>query len=176
MWRRWSFNTSKFKSVLLSLISTVLFTSASLALPSAINAPTRIGAANFSLLGMPIYSASLFTENGAAYSPSAPFILELTYKRGVSQANLIKATVTELNRMHDGAGGLEGQLPSCFRDVAAGDRFAAVNVSASQVDLYLNDQKTCSLTGDGASSRFMGIWLSDQSRAPELSRALRGGS
>lgn len=160
---------------LITLFSAIGFTTSAFALPAAIASPQRIGTAEFSLVGIPIYSASLYTENGAAFAPSSPFILELTYKRSVSKDKLIEASASEMNRIYGGTGGLEAQLSNCFRDVGKGDRFAAVNRSSDQVDLYFNDQKTCSLKGPSASERFMGIWLSNNSRAPNLSRALRGG-
>lgn len=160
----------------ITLIFALSLSVQALALPPTITSPKAIGNAQFSLLGLPLYSATMYTENGAAYNKNEQFILELTYRRHITAANLIRATLSEMDRMGNlsDRGTLEASFGACFRDVKKGDQFAAVHKGRNTIDLYLNDQKTCTLSAPNISARFFGIWLSNDSRAPKLSKTLRG--
>ena len=155
----------------------VLISSAVWGVPNVIASPKAVGKASFSFYGFKLYSAVLYTEGGVAYTPKNPFVLELDYKRTVTQQQFIDATLSEMERIegqiYDGAA-LQSEFAACFRDVSNGDMIAANNVGPSQVDFYLNGDLTCRLKYTGISSRFFAIWLSDKSRSPRLSRALRG--
>ena len=135
------------------------------------------GAVDYRWLGFPLYSASLFTPMGGKFDWRKPAALQLEYDREISRQNLIKATMVELSRMegkqadHDA---ISGKLVACFRDVKDGDHFVASSQSANAVSLYFNGSKTCTLQHSNIRERFLGIWLSDNSRSPKLSRRLRG--
>ena len=158
------------------LVFTLGFSVQAWSLPPVISSPKPLGTAQFTFFGATLYSATLYTENGKAYSSSAPFILELTYKRSISAQNLIKATLSEMKRMGNlnDQKNVETSLSKCFRNVKNGDRFAAVNVNASTIDFYFNDQKTCTFNQSNISKAFFDIWLSSNSRSPAQSAILIG--
>jgi len=162
-----------------TLLALILFSIAApvWASPSAIESPEPVGSTSFTFYGFPIYSAKLYTSNGMAYVPSEPFVLELNYKRNLSQKQFVSATLSEMARMEGALNdrvSLQSEFTSCFRDVSKGDIFTAANNGPSQVDIYLNGTKTCRLKSTEISKRFFAIWLSENSRSPHLSRILRG--
>lgn len=136
------------------------------------------GEATFRWLGLPLYTARLFTPGGGALSWAKPVGLELVYARNISRQSLVDATVSELERIEGSRAdhGVIGQkLVPCFRDVSDGDRFVATTTSADEVQLFFNGARTCRVRHEDLGARFLNIWLSDDSRSPALSRQLRGG-
>lgn len=145
---------------------------------SILDNPKQRGEATFRWLGLPLYTARLYTAGGAAFSWSKPVVLQLEYARKISRQNLINATVSELERLEGSQADhavIGEKFGPCFRDVDAGDHFAAARVGRDDVQLYFNGTPTCRVSHPNLSSRFLAIWLSDNSRSPDLSRQLRGG-
>lgn len=147
--------------------------------PKTIDAPQPIGSAEYTFFKIPLYRSVLYTENGKPYSPNAPFALQLTYKRSVSLTQIVNATIVEIDRIHGAIADrdtLQSKLKSCFRPVNSGDVFIATRRTASTIDFHFNGRKTCTLNHPNIAADFFAIWLSDKSRSPKLSRALRGGT
>lgn len=150
-------------------------------LPDAVEArlplPSQTGAATVRLLGIPIYSAALFTNGGSQFDWAAPFALELSYEQTIGRDKLLSATLSEMQRM-EGAqadhSAIIDKLTTCFRDVARGDRIVALAEAADRVGFWYNGTQTCQVQHPNIRDRFLGIWLSDASRFPKLSRQLRG--
>lgn len=144
---------------------------------SDLTMPERIGSADLSWFGLKLYTADLYTERGAEFDWSDPFRLDLTYSREFSSAALVKATLVELERTEGARADhaeIEEGLALCFRQVAKGDVFSAMALEQNSVRLFLNGIETCTLEHEDIRRRFLGIWLSDQSRELAASRALRG--
>ncbi|MEO3416379.1 chalcone isomerase family protein [Roseovarius sp. CAU 1744] len=140
--------------------------------------PALRGEATFRWLGVPLYTARFFTPDGQALSWQKPAALQLIYARDFSRQSLVDATMSELERMEGTRADhaeLAQKLVPCFRDVGEGDQFVAIATTTDEVQLYFNGAPTCQLRHAEINARFLGIWLSDNSRAPELSRRLRGG-
>lgn len=144
---------------------------------SFITAPERIGSAELRWLGIKLYRADLYTENGEGFDWKRPFRLDLTYEREFSRSALVKATLFEMERVegrssdHDEIG---EKLGDCFRDVQPSDTYSAVALDQNSVRFFLNSDQTCTLVHDDIRERFLGIWLSDKSRELASSKALRG--
>lgn len=142
-----------------------------------ITAPERIGSAELRWLGIKLYRADLYTENGEGFDWKRPFRLDLTYEREFSGSALVKATLFEMERVegkssdHDEIG---EKLGDCFRDVQSLDTYSAVALDQNSVGFFLNSDQTCTLVHDDIRARFLGIWLSDNSRELAASKALRG--
>ncbi|MQY44067.1 hypothetical protein GG681_15590 [Epibacterium sp. SM1969] len=137
----------------------------------------RLGSASFRWLGVNIYDATLYTQSARGFSWNNPLALELIYKTGVSGKKLAGSAVIEISRLEGKPADHQefmAKLRSCFRDVKTGDRYVAVSPAKNRVNLSLNGRRTCSVNHPGARERFLGIWLSPKSRAPKLSRRLRG--
>jgi hypothetical protein len=142
-----------------------------------LSAPGKIGQVQVRFLGIRIYSAALFTEQGAPFKWSRPFALELKYARSFSRDRLVSASISELVRVEGKRGDHEAiatKLNSCFRDVKARDRFVAVPKGSNGLSFFLNGRQTCRINHSNIRSRVLGIWLADNSRDRGLSRRLRG--
>jgi len=136
------------------------------------NAELR-GEAIFRLAGLPIYKAQLFTEFGAALDWDERFALELTYLRRLSTDDLVESTMRELNRTGPSLP-LRSNFKACFQDVEKGDRFAAITSGPDKISFWLNGRRTCVLAHPKISSRFMGIFLGENTRSKSFTRRLKG--
>ncbi len=131
------------------------------------------GAATFRFLGFPFYKARLFTQHGAPLDWSKDFGLELQYMRTLSEFDLVESTMRELARLGD-AIPVRAQLETCFDDVIKGDRYTAVSMGQNRIAFWLNGKPTCTLTHPNIKSRFMGIFLGDNTRSKIFTRKLKG--
>ena len=142
-----------------------------------LSAAERIGQVQVRFVGLRLYSAALFTEEGAPFNWSRPFALELKYARRFSRERLVSASMSELERMEGRRtdhSAIASKLKACFRTVKASDRFVAIPDGKNSVRFYHNGRQTCRLSHANIRSRLLGIWLSDRARNLHLSRNLRG--
>ena len=127
--------------------------------------------------GFPLYDATLFTPAGARFDWQNPVALRLVYARTIKQDAFLTATMAELERIEGKRADhrqIARKLEPCYRNAQAGDHFIAQSASPNQVTLWFNGTKTCDLRHNQIRERFLGIWLSDQSRSARLSKRLRG--
>lgn len=132
------------------------------------------GEAAFRFLGMKLYDARLYTENGAAFDWKRDFALEITYAQRFSRDALVKSTMDEIARLGRDAPDAE-VWKSCFRSVSKGHQFLAVTQGANRLDFILNGRKVCSLNYSDIARSFMEIFLGENTRSASFTRALRGG-
>ncbi|MDU8927019.1 hypothetical protein RXV86_06455 [Alisedimentitalea sp. MJ-SS2] len=131
------------------------------------------GAATFRYIGFPLYKAQLFTKFGAPLDWSKDFALELKYLRNLSEYDLVEGTMRELNRT--GATlPVRGQLQKCFRHVRKGDRYVAISEGPNQVRFWHNGKRVCTLSHPSIKTRFMSIFLGDNTRSKSFTRKLKG--
>ncbi len=136
-----------------------------------------LGSASFRWLGVTFYDATLYTQRAQRFSWSKPMALALTYRQGVSAQKLAGSAEIEIRRLEGTPPDFSqftSKLKKCFRDVKTGDRYVAVSTASDRVSLSLNGTRTCTVRHPGARKRFLGIWLSPNSRMPRLSSRLRG--
>ncbi|MGB7316660.1 MAG: hypothetical protein WBC85_01705, partial [Planktotalea sp.] len=124
-------------------------------------------------LGVQLYDARLFTKGGAALNWSQDFALELTYKRKLSQNDLVEGTLREMKRLGKPLPA-RAQLQACYQGVNPGDRYLAVSRGADQLDFWRSGRKSCTLRQSDIKTGFMTIFLSEKSRSPRFTRALLG--
>ena len=135
------------------------------------------GSVRTKILGFSLYDATLYTPEGQQLEWEGPFELHLTYLRNFSGRQLTNATLDELERMEGSRPdqtSLVDKLGRCFPDVRPGDTIRARAESPNQVTLTWNGTSPCSVYHRDATRRFLGIWLSDNSRNPRQSALLRG--
>jgi len=137
------------------------------------NGAEQRGAAAFRFLGFQIYTARLFTKGGLPLDWSQDFGLELTYKRNLSQSDLVEATLREMDRMGN-ALPIRGQLENCYQAVRSGYTYLAVSNGPDQLTFWRNDVAVCTLSHAGIKTRFMEIFLGENSRSERFTQALLG--
>ena len=111
--------------------------------------------------------------NAVVEEISQDFALELTYLRNLTGHDLVESTMRELTRT-GGTLPVRGKLEGCFRDVRKGDRFVAVSNGQDQIGFWYNGQRVCTLTHPQIKSRFMAIFLGDNTRSKSFTRQLKG--
>ncbi|MBU2980469.1 hypothetical protein KO498_01465 [Lentibacter algarum] len=131
------------------------------------------GVATFRYVGFPLYEARLFTQSGAPLDWNKDFGLELKYMRKLTGYDLVEGTMRELNRTGP-ALPVRDQLQICFRDVRKGDRYVAVSKGQNQIGFWLNGTRVCTLRHPQIKTRFMAIFLGDNSRSKYFTRELKG--
>jgi hypothetical protein len=142
-----------------------------------LGAAKALGRATFRWLGVQLYDATLYTPPATGFDWQEPLALELVYARSVGGSVLLDSTLAELERIEGRQPdhpAIRQKLMGCFRDVDANDRYVASAGSADAVSFWLNGSRTCEISHPELKRRFLGIWLSDQSRAVKSARALRG--
>lgn len=139
--------------------------------------PVQLGAATIRWLGAPIYDARLFIGGGGAFRWQGPMALQLEYRRSFKGEQLLEATMQELRRIEGGRtdhAALRRDLQGCYRDVRQGDAVTAVSTGRDDLALWMNDRRLCQVRASDIQQRFLGIWLSPQSRIARLGPQLRG--
>ncbi|MCT4559000.1 MAG: hypothetical protein N4A61_13195 [Pelagimonas sp.] len=131
------------------------------------------GVATFRYVGFPVYKARLFTPSGAALDWRKNFALELTYLRKLTEYDLVESTMRELERT-GAALPIRDQLTVCFRDVRRGDRFLAVSKGPDQIVFWYNGNRVCTLSHPQIKTRFMAIFLGDNTRSKPFTQRLKG--
>lgn len=131
------------------------------------------GAATFRFVGFPLYKARLFTQSGAPLDWNKDFALELQYMRNLTEYDLVESTMREFARLGSNVP-VRQQLQTCFDDVRKGDRYTAISQGQNKVAFWLNGKRTCTLSHPKIKSRFMGIFLGDNTRSKSFTRKLKG--
>lgn len=161
----------------LAALLLALWVPAAQAQDTGLSAPVKLGEATLRVLGQTIYNATLFTEGTAGFSWAQPLSLRLDYDYGFTAEQLLRGTGKELQRIEGqraDQSALLQKLAPCFQNVAPGDSYVALSPSSNRVTLRRNGKPTCDVTHPDLRKRFLGIWLSPNSRSARLSRQLRG--
>jgi hypothetical protein len=131
------------------------------------------GTATFRFLGVPLYEAQLYTQQGKPLDWKSDFGLQLTYLRNVSEQNLVDSTMVELERT--GAPlPVRKQLEQCYADVRKGDAYLAISNGDDAIGFWLNGTRVCTLSHPAIKMRFMAIFLGDNTRSKSFTRRLKG--
>jgi hypothetical protein len=165
------------KRFLLSIAAMALLSGPAFATPREVGGAALVGEARFSLLGLSLFDAALYTESGR-FTWNDEFALSLTYKRNAREEVLLNRTIRGMSER--GAGDaktlapLRARLGSCFSDVARGDRFTAVSTGPDTARFYLNGKESCTVQWPDFRRDFFGIWLDAKGGQAKLSAQLRG--
>jgi hypothetical protein len=165
------------------LFAVALFVSA--ALP-AMAAPPEIanviksdkpyGEGHMNFLFIKAYNARLWTD-ATTWSMDAPFAMEITYGMGFDTDDLVGRTFKEMKIVDPGLSDAEvarltPEFNKVYPPVKSGDRLVALYVPGQPVMFTHNGTPTGSIAGDSFTKDFFGIWLSPNTSAPSLRKAL----
>lgn len=131
------------------------------------------GTATLRYLGFSLYQARLYTRGGEPLDWQQDFGIELTYLRGLSKNELVTSTLQEMARTGSPVA-VKEQLTVCFNDVEKGDRYLAVSDGPNRIGFWRNGQRTCTLSHPQIKTRFMAIFLGDNTRSKSFTRKLMG--
>lgn len=147
-----------------------------LALPGAVLS----GSGQLRFFGLHIYDAQLWVKQGfdANNYGAHPLILELTYQRSFTGAEIAKRSVDEIKRQRsltpEQAEGWRLALAALLPDVQAGERLTGLYQPELGMRLWHGNQ-ALGITEDIELARlFFGIWLSTSTSEPSLRSKLLG--
>lgn len=144
-------------------------------------APLRLaGSGRYTYWGFDIYQASLWVAPGfdAGALAQQRYGLELHYLRAFQGRDIAQRSIAEMRRIGSFS---EAQaqrwlqaMEAAFPDVAAGDRLLGVHLPGRGAQFYAQGRPTAEVADPAFAQLFFGIWLSQQTAAPQLRLALLG--
>ncbi|WP_374675534.1 chalcone isomerase family protein [Ideonella sp.] len=150
--------------------------------PGAVLAQPQ-GRSRMRVFGLAIYDIALWAPQPvteAAELPGQPLALSLTYLRALDGRRIAERSLVEMRRGGpvDAATATRwlATMAQLFPDVAEGDRLTGVLRPGSGARFHLNGRPRGDWPDPAAAARFFGIWLAPWTSAPDLRRALLGGS
>lgn len=138
------------------------------------------GSGTYTWWGFTVYEASLWVAPGfdAADLARQRYVLELKYARAFKGSDIAQRSLEEMRRIgafseEQGQRWLQA-MQRAFPDVAAGDRLVGVHEPGRGARFYANGRSTAEIADARFAELFFGIWLSEQTSAPQLRLALLG--
>lgn len=157
------------------------------ALPAAVaaSAPAGMqatGRGRFTYWGFEVYDAALWAARGfrAAQFAQHAFVLELSYLRNFSAAEIARTSLAEMRkhgRFDDGqAERWQAQLARLLPDVRRGDRIAGLHRPGEGAAFFHNGRPVGELSDPQFARLFFSIWLGEATSAPQLRQSLLSGA
>ena len=124
-----------------------------------------------------LYDIQLYTADGTYQENSIPVALSITYAREIKASQLVQSTVDEWKRLSlDYKPQWAESLKKIWPSVKAGDRIDFIVNASGQNQFYFNQQMIGEISDPEFAPAFLAIWLSPQTREPELRKILTGES
>jgi hypothetical protein len=128
-----------------------------------------------------VYDATLWTVSDAAnlLAGATPYALDITYNTAVKSDDIVNTSIIEMARLRNVSSqatinAWTAAMKRAFPDVAAGDRLVGVHVPRTGARFFHNGKLTAEVNDVAFSEAFFAIWLDEQTKRPELRRALLG--
>lgn len=161
--------------VIIFLISSAPLLAANPKLPNDLK---LVGKAKLSFLWWHIYDSELKTLTGDYQKNLAPLLLTLTYKRSITQQELVDETESQwktFNLPSEKQAVWLQQLSSFWPNVKKNDVIAVFLDANQHTHFFFNDRFIGSLNSPEFGEAFLAIWLDeDKSAYPKLTRKLTG--
>lgn len=128
--------------------------------------------------GFEVYDAKLWTRPGFAPAQYArhPFALELHYLRGLKGDAIAQRSLDEMKRQgpinEPQAQAWLKAMQALFPDVQKGDRITGVHKPEQGAEFWVNERLVGQVNDPQFAQLFFGIWLSPQTSAPDVRKAL----
>lgn len=142
----------------------------------------RVGGGDLRWLGLHIYEASLWTENGlyAGLEAGQPVALSLWYRRDFSRDELLRITGTAWKLLGEPSRPQQEKwlaaLGGVWSNVAKGHNLTAVVVPGRETRFYDHQRLLGSIEDPQFGPAFLAIWLDPRSVVGDLRVQLLGGS
>lgn len=160
-----------------ALAGLLVFSSAQ-AFESAVPGAEPTAPVRMTVWGFDVYDAKLWARPGFAPAQYVrhPFALELQYLRGLKGEAIAQRSLDEMKRQGP-INALQSQawlkaMQALFPDVQKGDRITGVHKPEQGAEFWVNERLLGQVNDPQFAQLFFGIWLSPQSSAPEVRKAL----
>lgn len=128
-----------------------------------------------------VYDATLWTVNDTPnlLPGNTPYALDIVYNTAVKSDDIVNTSIIEMARLRNvsSQATINAWTAACkraFPDVASGDRLLGVHVPRTGARFFHNGKLTAEVNDPAFSEAFFAIWLDEQTKRPELRRALLG--
>jgi hypothetical protein len=132
--------------------------------------------------GFKAYDARLWAAADGGANPllaRQPFALDIIYNATVSGEEIARVSLVEMYRLRPaGPDRLEAwnqAMRQALPSVKSGDRLVGVHLPQVGARFYFNGRQTGEVNDPAFSEAFFAIWFDENTRRPELRRALLGG-
>lgn len=132
--------------------------------------------------GFKAYDARLWAAADGGPNPllaRQPFALDIVYNATVSGEEIARVSLVEMSRLRPaGPDRLETwnqAMRQALPSVKSGDRLVGVHLPQVGARFYFNGRLTGEVNDPAFSDAFFAIWFDENTRRPELRRALLGG-
>ncbi len=135
----------------------------------------QVGKTELNWLFWKVYDIRLLSADGQYQPQQYPLAIAIKYARDISSQQLVETTVDEWSRQSiDWKPDWESKLATLWPDVSEGDEIILrVNPDLSS-RFYFNDQMIGNIEDRQFAPAFLSIWLSENTREPELRNRLTG--
>ena len=139
-----------------------------------------VGSATLKWSFWTIYESTLYDPDGVFSGINHGLALNIEYRRSISRRQLIDATREQWKAMSlyqdDLSDAWLDALSGFWPDVRRGDAITLLVTDGLVSEFYLNGEAIGRISEPGFTENFLAIWLSDESRFPELRDRLIGNS
>lgn len=140
----------------------------------------RVGEATLRVLFWDIYVSKLYTRDGSFQGIQPGLALNLTYKRAVTDEQLVKATRKQWQKLSgfqpETSERWLARLLELWPDVAAGDEILLYVDEQLASHFYFNGSRLGVMADPRFTQQFLAIWLSPQTSYPEIRAQLIAAS
>jgi hypothetical protein len=135
----------------------------------------QVGKTELNWLFWKVYDIRLLSADGQYQPQQYPLAIAIKYARDISSQQLIQTTVDEWSRLSiNWKPSWKTKLAALWPDVTSGDEIILrVNPDLTS-HFYFNDQMIGSIEDRQFAPAFLSIWLSENTREPELRNRLTG--
>jgi len=144
------------------------------ACPTADLGLVKLGEGKLRWFGLPIYTASLWSEPGASLEDiyMRPLLLLIDYDRNISKERILRTTRQEWKRLNGEYPERETawieSLAKIFPDISAGDQLSTRVTPGGETCFYLGNQPIGRVRDAEFGPAFLSIWLDPNTRSEAL--------
>jgi len=146
---------------------------------SKVPAAKKVGDGRLSYMIWDVYDAALYASEGV-WQKTKPYALQLSYLRDFKGKKIADRSIEEMrgqgitDEMKLAA--WHAQMDKIFPDVTDGDVLTGIYTDSGDSIFYKNGEEIGQINDPEFSAAFFGIWLDENTSAPELRKKLLGVS
>jgi Chalcone isomerase-like len=127
-----------------------------------------------------VYDATLWIPQGDSISFTKPLALEMVYSLSVKADDIIESSATEIARIsrptNETLQKWTLEMKRALPSVNSGDRLVGIHDPQKGAKFFHNGVLTAAIDDIEFSRAFFGIWLDNQTKRPDLRKALLGSN
>jgi hypothetical protein len=139
----------------------------------------KVGEGRLNFMVFSVYDAALYAPRGN-FDPQNPYALKLTYLRSINGKDIADTSAEEMRRLGMAdefkLAAWHTQMKAIFPDVKDGTQLTGVYIPGNGTYFYQDGQQIGQINDPEFGDYFFQIWLSENTRLPELRQNLINAS